>query len=233
MTDQLDTELRGVFTRNTTASAVPAAVRARLVGRDYHPRTANRGLVTGFAAAVAIAGISIPLALGAGTQHPTAGPAIRMAFHTFQLPAGYRLTAATSAPCHPFAVYLGPPKAPHASAQRSAQLAGMRAAASAGGGCLVFALAPPYKPTAAVPDPEAYPNHPVQVGNYHGFIFHMSMDVLKGAAGKHGLAPGWHYATNLWVQLPAGNGQLRDLAVGATGLSDQALINLVAQGLSS
>jgi hypothetical protein len=77
------------------------------------------------------------------------------------------------------------------------------------------------------------PNHPVQVGKYHGFVFHLSMDVSKGSTSQRGLTPGWHHATNLWVPLPAGNGQLRDLVVGATGPSDQALINLVAKGLSS
>ena len=233
MTDQLENELRGAFARNAADPVAPQAVHTRLVQRDYHPRTANRGHLAGLATAAtaAAAGITSPLALTA-TQAPAAGAAIRMASHTFRLPSGYRLTAAASAPCHPFAVYLGPPAHTTDSSMRSMLGAGMRAAVSSAGGCIVFTVAPRYIPKPGAPDPEAYTEHPVQVGKYHGYIFHMSMDVSQGSAGQR-LTPGWHHATNLWVQLPAGNGQLRDLVVGATGLSDQSLIDLVAKGLSA
>ena len=56
------------------------------------------------------------------------------------------------------------------------------------------------------------------------------MLVLPGATGPLG-QPGWHYATDLHVQLPAGGGTRRDLVIGATGLSDSALINIAASGL--
>lgn len=236
MTDQLEKELRGAFARHAPDQGTPEAVRTRLVQRDYHPRTANRGLVAGLATAAVAAGIAIPLAV-AGTQAPAAGATIRMGSHTFRMPTGYRLTAATSAPCHPFAVYIDPGGDKTSTGKKATPLGGMRAAASAAGGCLVFGLAPAYVPQPGAPDPEAYTSHPVRVGKYHGYVFHMREYIPKEGisekAVRHGITPGWHHATNLWVQLPDGNGQLRDLVVGAAGLSDQALINLVANGLSS
>lgn len=215
MTDQLEHELRGAFARNAGAGQIPAPVHARLVQRDYHPRTAKRGLLAGAAAAAVTAGITVPLAMSAGAP-ATAGTVIRVASHTFHMPSGYRLTTVSSAPCHPFDIYVVPPETAETPAGKlPARLSGMKAAASAQG-CLVFALAPRYTPTPAAPDPEAYTDHPVQVGKYHGYIFHMSVDVQKGSTSTRGVTPGAHRATNVWVQLPARNSQLGHLAVSTS-----------------
>ena len=98
----------------------------------------------------------------------------------------------------------------------------------------MLALAPPYTPTAAVPDPEAPAAvHQVRVGRYRGLISHVSAEVFPEPGKPSRLGPGWHHATNLYVPLPADGGQMRNLVVGAQGLSDSELIKIVASGLSS
>jgi len=241
ITDELENELRSAFARSAASIVIPEQARKRLLQRDYHPRRLNRGLAAGLAAAAVAAGIAVPLA-GIGSQ-PAAGPVIRLASHTFRMPAGYQLTAATSAPCHAFAVVLLPASSlpPHAKgpvAQNPPYGAGMRAAASASGGCILLVLAPRYTPTAAIPDPEApAAARPVQVGRYHGLIFHASMFVAEAGfsrrAAEHGIRPGWSRFTELFVPLPAGGGKMRDLVIGAKELSDATLIQIAANGLSS
>jgi hypothetical protein len=221
--------------RSAADIVISEQARTRLLRRDYRPRKVNRGLAAGLVAAAAAAAIAIPLAVGAGSPPGAAGPTIRLASHTFRMPAGYRLTAATSAPCHPFAVTVQAAGVNGAGAHlyNTPNSQAMQAAASSAGGCIVLALAPPYTPTATAPDPEAYSTaHPVQVGSYHGFIYHVSMFVLPGGTGILS-QPGWHTATDLYVQLPAGRGEMRDLVIGATGLSDSTLIEIAASGLSS
>jgi hypothetical protein len=147
------------------------------------------------------------------------------------MPAGYQLTAATSAPCRPFAITRQLPRQNGAD-QQPADSQAMRAAASTAGGCIVLTLTAPYTPTTAAPDPYAWSTaQPVQAGSYHGYLWRVSVLVGRGATGY--LKPGWHTATNLDLQLPAGDGQMRDLVIGATGLTDPALIKIATRGLSS
>lgn len=239
ITDDPETELREAFSRAAADIVVPGQARQRLLSRDYYPRTTNRRLTAGLAAAAAAAvvAITVPLAAGGGAHPAAAGSVLRLASHTFQLPAGYKLTAATSAPCHAFAI-VGVPRGLNAKDTRNpSSEAAMKAAASASGGCIVAALAPPYAPTAATPDPEASTAlaHPVQVGQYHGFIARTSFQVVgtdkKGI--EHGLTLGWHTITQLVVRLPAGGGKMRDLVIGASRLSESELIRIAANGLSA
>lgn len=229
ITDEPDTRLREAFTRAAADIEVPDQARQRLLSRDYHPRTVNRTLTAVLAAAAAVA-VTVPLAIGGGSHPAAAGPVLRLASHSFQLPAGYKLTAATSPPCH--ASVLGVlPWDPNANDRRgpSGQTA-MKAAASAAGGCIAAMLAPPY--TAGIPDPEApvARAHPVQVGRYHGVIVHSPVLVFSFArirAAKHQLF------TELFVPLPAGSGQMRDLVIGASRLSESELIKIAASGLGA
>jgi hypothetical protein len=71
----------------------------------------------------------------------------------------------------------------------------------------------------------------VRVGRYHGFIYQASVFVLPGAHGR--FRPGWHRATDLYVRLPAGDGRMHDLVIGATGLPAPVLIKIAASGLAS
>jgi hypothetical protein len=242
ITDELENELRRVFTRSAADISIPEQARQRLLQRDYHPRTGNRRLAAGLAAAaIAAAAITVPLTAGGGARPAPAGPVMRLASYTFRLPAGYQLTAATSPPCHAFAVTalpasLVPPHGP--VAQQPSYGKQMKAAASASGGCIVAVLLPRYTPTAPMPDPEApAAAHPVPVGRYHGAIIHSRIFVTdirnSRQAARHGITPGWTSFTQLYVQLPARGGQVRDLVIGARQLSDAALIKIAANGLSS
>lgn len=231
MTDEPETGLREAFTRAAADIEVPDQARQRLLGRDYHPRTVNRKLTGVLAAAVAVA-ITVPLAIFGGSHPAAAGPVLRLASHTFQLPAGYKLTAATAAPCHAFAptVLLWDPNAKDFRAP-SGQAA-MKAAASASGGCITAALGPPYTWYPGITDPEApvAGAHPVQVGRYHGVIIRAPVLVFAFGtitAAKH------HLFTELFVPLPAGDGQMRDLLIGASRLSESELIKIAATGLSA
>ena len=68
--------------------------------------------------------------------------------------------------------------------------------------------------------------HPVQVGRYHGWLFHDPFVAVPKAGPTSPV-------TELGVQLPAGGGKMRDLVIGARQLSDAALIKIAAAGLSS
>jgi RNA polymerase sigma-70 factor (sigma-E family) len=100
ITNELETELRSVFLKTADSIVIPDRARQRLLQRNYHPKTGNRKLAAGLAAATIAAAITIPLAAGGGSQLATAGPVIQLASRTFRLPAGYKLTAATTPPCH-------------------------------------------------------------------------------------------------------------------------------------
>src|SRR5215472_13501318 len=59
-------------------------------------RRARRVLAAaGAACAVVAAGLAVPLAAGTGSQPAAAGTVLRLTSHTFRMPAGYRLIAAT------------------------------------------------------------------------------------------------------------------------------------------
>ena len=241
ITDELENELRSAFAKSAQSIVISPQARQRLLQRDYRPRTGNRRLAAGLAAAaVAAAGIAVPLAAGGGSQPATAGPVMRLASYTFRLPAGYKLTAANSPPCHAFAVFAVPASLvpPHGPVGQNPPYGGqMKAAASASGGCILAVLAPPYHPTTAIPDPEApAAARPVQVGRYHGAIIHSRMLVTglsnPRQAARHGIKLGWNSFTQLYVQLPDG-GKMRDLVIGARQLSDAALIKIAANGLST
>ena len=231
LTDELETRLREAFSRAAADIEVPGQARRRLLSRDYHPRTVNRKLTAVLAAAAAVA-IAVPLAIGWGSRPAAAGPVLRLASYSFQLPAGYQLPAAAAAPCHVTVTALLPWD-PNANDRRGppGQTA-MQAAASAAGGCIAAMLAPPYTPTAAVPDPEAPVDgaHPVQVGRYHGVIVHspvLVFSVARFRAARH------YLFTELFVPLPAGSGEMRDLVIGASRLSASELIKIAATGLAA
>lgn len=237
ITDELEHELRSVFAKTADSIVIPPQARQRLLQRDYRPETGNRRLAAGLAAAaIAAAAIIIPLAAGGGGSQPAAGPVIRLASHTFRLPAGYKLTAATSPPCHAVAIVSFPARLKGPITENPPDSAGMKAAASASGGCILAVLAPPYTPTAAIPDAEA-PDiaHPVQVGRYHGWILRFPMFVSQAnrKAAEHGIRSGRSSFTELGVQVAAGGGKMRDLIIGAKQLSGAALIKIAATGLSS
>ena len=247
ITDELEQELRSALAASAQSAPLPPQARQRLLQRDYHPRRVNRGLAATVAAgAIAVAGVTVPLAAGGGPLTAGGGPApatagavIQLASHTFRMPAGYKLTAATSPPCH--AIAFSPltdlVRQPHAKGplyRTPRHLAGMKAAASASGGCIMALLFRPYTP--AMSANRAFGGHLVQVGRYHGALFHLRLYVFETSHGHpagHGARPVRSTLTELFIRLPAGHGMVRDLVIGAEDLSGPALIKIAANGLSS
>jgi hypothetical protein len=245
ITDELEQELRSVLARSAEGTPLPPQARQRLLQRDYHPRRVNRGLAASLAAAtvaaatVAAAGVAVPLTADGRAPQAAAGAVIQLASHTFRMPAGYKLTAATSLPCRPIATFplrdaVQPPHAKGPFYRTPSYGAGMKAAASASGGCIVALLFRPYTP--AMPASQAFGGHLVQVGRYHGALFHLRIYVFETSHGRpagHGGRPVKTTFTELFVRLPAGHGMVRDLVIGAQDLSGPALIKIAANGLSS
>jgi len=254
ITDELERELRSALAASAQSAPLPPQARQRLLQRDYHPRRVNRGLAAIVAAgAITAAGVTVPLAAGGGPltagggpltagggpAPATAGAVIQLASHTFRMPAGYKLTAATSPPCH--AIAFSPltdlVQRPHVKGplyQTPRFGASMKAAASASGGCIVALLFRPYTPATSVR--QAFGGHLVQVGRYHGALFQLHIYVFAARHGHraaHGGGPVKTTLTQLFLRLPAGHGMVRDLVIGSQGLSSQALIKIAANGLSS
>jgi hypothetical protein len=73
----------------------------------------------------------------------------------------------------------------------------------------------------------------VRVGKYHGVIFTSALASSASETSRSGKRPRLVPVPELIVRLPAGHGEMRDLAVSATGLSRAMLIKVVARGLSS
>ena len=74
ITDELENELRRAFTRSAADISIPEQARQRLLQRDYHPRTGNRRLAAGLAAAaIAAAAITVPLTAAGGPGPPRRG----------------------------------------------------------------------------------------------------------------------------------------------------------------
>lgn len=201
MTEDLDTELRRVFAHAGAATDVPESVRARLTGREYHPRQVRRGWAGGVGtlAIATAASVAIPLATGNGaaprSTHTAAGPGATLSLDSYQfaLPRGYRPTHGQG--CSPgiavatTGTTLGFPKGTHrvtswlseplpvpvlATIPKSTKLT---SAASADGGCVFVALLLPYRPTRRIPDPFVRgfePAEPVRIADHRGVLISFS-----------------------------------------------------------
>jgi hypothetical protein len=229
------------------AAAPPSAFQsspARHAARRLVPAVVATAVVAG----VAVAGVAANDAHGQGHGHATSptvtsqrvtpavkagGPVMDLASYRLRLPSNYRLTKTTDSSCPVEGVGFSSPSHGHAGASSStANVPGyatqLVAAANAEGACLYAVLAPPYTPTAADPDPEAgtyESSPPVQVGPYEGRAGTWTAVAKPSGATSQQAA--------LYVELPVAGGQMQDLAVSSYGLSEPALISLVADGLTT
>ena len=64
ITDDLENELRSAFAKTADSIVVPRQARQRLLQRDYHPKTGNRRLAAGLAAATIAAAAIAATAAG-------------------------------------------------------------------------------------------------------------------------------------------------------------------------
>ena len=160
------------------------------------------------------AGLGVPLGLGASTAPDPGHTVLRLDAYTLTLPGQYQLVAAPSASCRPRGGGTVTP-----THQQPGP--GMAAAADQSGGCIVLMLTPPFRPTA--PGSGGDPNIPpgargIGVGHYHAWL------IPDGSGGIALLIEG---ATR-----GGGTGQIQDLVINSTGLSQAALVSAVSAGLS-
>jgi hypothetical protein len=213
-------------------------------------RRAGAGLVavTSVAAAAAVVVAAAQPAQHPSRPGPLSGPAhgtapvMHLAAYSLRLPSSYLLTAATTSDCPALGVTYSRPAStasgsghtgarPATTASRAdvPQYAPLVATqAHAEGGCIVMALAPPYTPTAADPDPETaglVGAQAVQVGHYEGRAGTSTL-YAKPSDARSTLE--W-----LYVEIPLADGQHQDLVVSGYRLSRSALISLVANGLTA
>ena len=156
--DTIELEVRAALADQ--AARIPADTAARLVHRDYHPRTRSAAPIAavGLATVAAVATASF-YAAGLAQQHPAgsmtraSAQTIRLDGYTFTLPAGFAKKGTSCA--------LPPP--PGLNGTPAPRTAAYAAGAAAHGGCvgLIFTsqqLTPPASAT------------PVQVGQDQGFL---------------------------------------------------------------
>jgi len=171
---------------------------------------------------VAFAGIGVPLGLtssGGGSSAARSSPVVlRLASYALKLPAMYHLTGARTPACAAATdAALATVPAPRAAPDPRAAPAPRAAppAAASGSGCVVMLLMPPV--AAADPgggDPEVPRGaSEVTVGRYHAWL-------VPAAGRQHELV------------VAAAGGHGPDLMIGASGLSQAALVALVQTSLS-
>jgi hypothetical protein len=164
-----------------------------------------------------VAGLGVPLGLGASTPPDPGHTVLRLAAYTLTLPGQYQLVAARSAPCRPRG------SGTVTSTHQQPGL-GMAAAAGPSGRCIVLMLTPPFRPTASGSggDPNIPPGaRGIGVGHYHAWL-------IPGGSGR----PGGITLLIEGATRGGGTGQIQDLVINSTGLSQAALVSAVSAGLS-
>jgi hypothetical protein len=250
LTEETEQQLRDAFANSISGISIPDDLAARLRNqshRAYCKHRMARRLVPGAAGIACIVGVALAFALGTGGPPARDGATMRVASYSFHLPRGYRLVDTSSGlSCVMSMEYIGPNGSSTGATQGSTlpYSSGIESAASGSGGCIAMLLDPSYTPTATTPDPEAIGSAltPVAVGSYKGFVETVTLGaghpgtvgtgILRLIQVPHGSQGPPRY-TNLFVEISIGNGQVRDLVVSASGLSQSALIGIVATGLST
>jgi len=199
----LESELDHVTPRDGLADLVIARYRK---GR-------RRRFVGVFGLFVVFAGIGVPIGVAgaSGGTSARSGPvALRLGSYTLTLPDRYHQSDASTAPCAAGAV---PEPRPAAGQQNTV------AAVASSGVCVMMILMPPSSPRRADPNVPRGAKE-VTVGRYRAWL------------APRGYVPAGDGAA-LLVEGDAASGQIRDLVIGASGLSQAALVSLVSAGLSA
>lgn len=211
------------------------------VVRRHRRRRAGRAMALVAPAMVGAVGLVALASSASPSPVPRRPGVLELAGYRFDLPAGYRLSAAARSSCE--AITLGAPRAARTSpvavpAVSPYATATVSAAVGARGGCVTMLVTPPVTPTASTPTPYVR-NGPassatrVQVGAYTGWL------ATQGALTRWLAAQGLVTATapspalQLSVAVPVGSGAYRLLVVGSRGIAQATLVRIVAGGLSS
>jgi hypothetical protein len=234
ITERFEASLRQAVGRTVSEIEVPAALVDRVAEHEYPLRRSHRALVVLGAVVVAVA-VGVPLGLTGwhtGARDGSGRAELQLASYHLALPDGYHLSGSRSAPCVD-EVQAGMPASPTPEPTAASPLAAAKPrvaeAASAAGGCVLMLLTPPFTPSARLNgDPNIPPgSQEVAVGHYRAWLMPRGYWQPYAADGRPVAENG------LVVQDAVGNGQVRDLVIGCTGLSKDAFLALVAKGLSS
>ena len=174
-----------------------------------HRKGRRRRFAGVFGLFVVFAGIGVPIGV-AGTSGGPRPVALRLGSYTLTLPDRYHLSDARAAPCAAAAV------------PRPRPAEGQQVAAAASGVCILMLLTPAFGPGQADPIVPRGAKE-VTVGRYHAWL------------APRGYASSYHHGAGDGAALliEAGAAQGRDLVIGASGLSQAALVSLVSAGLSA
>ena len=240
ITEKFEASLRQAIGRNVSEIEVPPGLADRLKAREYRIGRSHRGLVVGAAVAAAVAAIGLPLHLAIGpaslvgrAHHARVPVELQLASYRLRLPGGYNVSGGRSAACV-VEVQASAPVSPTPLRPTSSPLAPAQPriaqATSSAGGCVLMLLTPPFRPRSKVADGD--PNVPlgaeeVTVGTYHAWLMPPGYWQPYSSDGKPVEENG------LVIESPAGDGEIRDLVIGCTGLSCARFVSLVATGLSS
>jgi len=157
---------------------------------------------------VVFAGIGVPVGVaGASGGTPArSGPvALRLDSYTLTLPDRYHLSDANAAPC--------------TGARAAAGQQETAVAATSSGACVLMFFTPSFNPRRADPNVPRGARE-VTVGRYRAWLAPRGYSAAGDGAA-------------LLVEADAAGGQIRDLVIGASGLSRAALLSLVSAGLSA
>jgi hypothetical protein len=241
--DKFEDELRLEF--SMMDSPAPTAGFVEHTVRRYRRWRLRRRLLAATPGVVAATGLGVALGLtgvsgaprpsdsarssNASPHHPNRGTTVQLANYVFHLPSGFHLTDAVTTTCRAVAVpatnppvVTGAAKAVRIYPYSTAQIA---AAADTNGGCVYLALTALFTPTTATLNP--YVPFTGSTSGVRKFdVDGYSAWLTRGANSS----PEGGYL--LSVELPRGNGQMQDLAVGSIGLSTTELLTIISKGLS-
>jgi hypothetical protein len=198
----------------------PDGLAAMVIAR--HRGSRRRRVVGAIGLVVAFVGIGVPAGLASAAGGAPSGSstvALHLASYTLRLPGGWRLADGRAGPCAAAGAASGASShSPSPSPSPGGGLATAMAMASSGG-CVLMLLTSPFSPGGA-----GDPNIPrgarkVPLGRYQAW------GISSGYSRSSG-------ETGLVIEGPAPGGQIQDLVIGASGLSQAALVSLVSANLS-
>jgi hypothetical protein len=249
---RLDLDARRRILARVLAAPTTAADDLAVPEPGRSPGARRHRTVAAAAAVVVGAAVVVPLEFGPRGPTPSStGTEIHLASYTFRLPSGYRAlrqddhrpAARALSSCHPGVIATFPVGSTVPSFDDKPDEPGVVSAANAAGGCISMALIGPFTPggpetptIAGVggPNDTAEPaSQAIRVGPYQALVGSWKM-LGWSTQGTPAPAP-WNGETELVVDvsLPEPGGQVDNLVVTSTELSQSALIALVRSGLTA
>lgn len=159
--------------------------------------------------------------------------AIRLAHYTFHLPPDFHATTASTSVCNAWLIFGERIKYSSGSVPQLGILTGTgpystaRIASAAGtdGGCVEIGVTRPFTPNALTANPNL--GFEVSTSSVRRVVVAGHLGWLTTAPTSHGPP-----MPQLAVELPQSTGQMRDLGLGASGLSANELLTIVSRALS-